>query len=422
MRAVQQIQLRHLFKVVSGATPETGNQEFWDGEIVWITPEDVSQVEGSGVIFNSRRKITEIGYKNCGTTIAPSNSIVLTKRAPIGQLAILGVEACSNQGCFLLIPKLDVYSKFYYYFLFSQKERLQILGRGSTFMELSTDEIKSLYIPNLNSLQQRRIAAYLDRETARIDALIAAKERLLTLLEEKRQALITRAVTRGLDPNVKLKDSGIGEVPEGWVITRLKYVMSKIGSGVTPKGGAEVYLNEGIPFLRSQNIHFDGIKTEDMVFISDEIHHDMSGSAVKKGDVLLNITGASIGRCYFFEGQFREANVNQHVCILRPNTKKVLTKYLYYFLASELGQSQVEQYQTGGGREGLNFESLKSFIIPLPSLKEQAWLIDRLDDVINKIKLLHEDAERSIALLKERRSVLISACVTGQLEIKNHEI
>ena len=142
--------------------------------------------------------------------------------------------------------------RFLKYHFLSQNLLNDISGAsyGSKMPRADWDFIgnQKIFFPKID--QQRRLATYLDEETARIDALIAAKEHLLTLLVEKRLALITRAVKRGLDPNVTMKDSGIGEVPEGWVILRVKYVTNKIGSGVTPKGGAEVYLNEGIPFLR----------------------------------------------------------------------------------------------------------------------------------------------------------------------------
>jgi len=222
-------QLRHIFTVTSGATPDSGNADYWDGEILWATPEDVSSLEDYW-LRDTRRKITRAGYESCGTTVAPPKSILLTKRAPIGQLAILAHEACSNQGCFLLTPRRETDTRFFYYWLLTQTSRLQILGRGSTFMELSTDELKSLVLPHPPLLQQHAIAKYLDRETSRIDALIAVKERLLELLAEKRLALIFRAVTHGLDTNVPLRDSGIpwlGKIPEHWKVERARWLFQE---------------------------------------------------------------------------------------------------------------------------------------------------------------------------------------------------
>lgn len=279
-----------------------------------------------------------------------------------------------------------------------------------------------LYFPSFSN--QQEIANYLDRETAHIDKLIKAKEDMLSLLSEKRQALITQVISRGLSPSIPLKTSGadwLGNVPKHWVLTKLKYVTKKIGSGITPKGGADVYQKKGIPLLRSQNIHFSGLDFSDVAFITEEVHLSMLNSRVELGDVLLNITGASLGRCYYYEGQYKEANVNQHVCIIRPN-ESILTKYLFNFMFSRLGQIQIEMSQTGGGREGLNFESLKAFVLPLPPAKEQEEIVKFVDKETEIFNKLHHSTRHSILLLKERRSALITAAVTGQLsEIKTNE-
>lgn len=315
--------------------------------------------------------------------------------------------------------------KFYSPFLFrclqSKTIRLQLelASTGVTRFGLPKGEIGRMIVPIPSISFQREISNYIDIETAQIDKLIEAKTNLLISLSEKRQALITQTVTKGLNPKVKLKDSSIdwlGQIPENWKVKKIKYVANKIGSGVTPKGGAEVYQKEGVPLFRSQNIHFDGLKLDDIVYIDQEIHESMSNSKVQAGDVLLNITGASLGRCYYYEGQFEQANVNQHVCIIRPN-KEILTKYLYYFLFSDLGQSQISISQVGGGREGLTFESIKAFFIPLPEIEEQHRLIKLLEESIDRINQLEKNTEMSIKLLEERKSALITEAVTGQLNI-----
>lgn len=129
-----------------------------------------------------------------------------------------------------------------------------------------------LLLPTIK--EQTTIAAFLDRKTAEIDSIIAKKERLIELYEEEKAAVINHAVTKGLDPAAKMKDSGIewlGKIPEHWKVKKLKHLVCKIGSGVTPKGGASVYQQSGIPLLRSQNIHFDGLRLDDVAYISDEI-------------------------------------------------------------------------------------------------------------------------------------------------------
>ena len=117
------------------------------------------------------------------------------------------------------------------------------------------------------------------------------------------------------------------------------------------------------------------MKLDDIVFISHDIDNEMKNSRIKNGDVLLNITGASIGRCYYVDNHFSKGNVNQHVCIIRPNFKKILTKFLYFFLYSSFGQTQINFHQNGGNREGLNSEQIKNFFFIVPTIDEQKQII-----------------------------------------------
>lgn len=206
----------------------------------------------------------------------------------------------------------------------------------------------------------------------------------------------------------------LNEVPEHWELRRMKFNVSKVGSGITPKGGAESYEAEGIPLLRSQNVHFNGLRLDDVVFIDEETHAQMGNSQVLPGDVLLNITGASIGRCFYVDESLGHANVNQHVCIIRPEPG-LLTRFLFYVLSSELGQQQIKIEQGGSGREGLNFVSLKNFSIPfLPKENQQKianfldWKTGQIDALIAKKKLLIEK-------LQEQRSAVITQSVTKGL-------
>jgi type I restriction enzyme S subunit len=216
-----------------------------------------------------------------------------------------------------------------------------------------------------------------------------------------------------------MKDSGIewlGEIPEHWRVKKIKCIVSKVGSGVTPSGGATVYQTSGIPLLRSQNIHFDGIKLDDVAYISEEIHEGMNNSKVCAGDVLLNITGASIGRTYYVEDYLGEANVNQHVCILRPNTH-ILSQYLYLVLRSNFGQEQMRREQTGSGREGLNFEMIKNFYLFLLDKSEQNLIIQYIDSKFTCINAKIEKSKKLINLLTEYRTTLISEVVTGKIKV-----
>lgn len=219
-------------------------------------------------------------------------------------------------------------------------------------------------------------------------------------------------------PYPAYKDSGVewlGRVPEHWQVKQLKYLASRIGSGKTPSGGAEVYQNAGVLFLRSQNVYEDGLRLDDAAFISDEVDEEMKGSRVIPGDVLLNITGASIGRSCQVPELFERANVNQHVCIIRGESP-VASKWMSLCLPSKAVQAQIDFSQNGAGREGLNFEQIGSMLIALPHAEEVDAIASRLDRETARIDALIRKKTRFIELLREKRQAIITHAVTKGLD------
>lgn len=310
-------------------------------------------------------------------------------------------------------------AKFLHYYLHTLDITKVLYKFGSGLRQnLSFLDFKRLPIIDIPLSEQQKIAQFLDDKTAKIDQAMDLAEKQIALLKEHKQILIQNAVTRGLNPDVPLKDSGvewIGQVPEHWSVKKIKHVTSKIGSGITPLGGGSNYIDGGIPLLRSQNIHFDRIDLNDVARISEFTHNSMKNSKVRKGDVLLNITGGSLGRCFYVDSN-EEMNVNQHVCIIRPN-KKINTIFLNMLLASEIGQKQIWFFQQGGGREGLNFQAIKNFYLPLPDLEEQQKIAIYLDKQAAKIDQAIALKTAHIEKLKEYKSVLINDAVTGKVRV-----
>ena len=218
-----------------------------------------------------------------------------------------------------------------------------------------------------------------------------------------------------------MKDSGVewlGEVPAHWNISRLGFHTTKIGSGKTPKGGAEIYQDSGVLFLRSQNVYDDGLRIakSESVYINESIHHEMAGSSVQDGDVLLNITGGSIGRSCLVPSNFPDANVNQHVCILRFPTS--IHEFFSFVMKSNSIKEQINAFQTGGNREGLNFEQISKLKFTLPPLDEINFIIDHIKSITFTFNTLEEQAQQAINLIRERRTALISAAVTGKIDVR----
>jgi type I restriction enzyme S subunit len=296
------------------------------------------------------------------------------------------------------------------------------LGAGVR-QTMKFDDLKRLLVLVPPLPEQQTIAAYLDRQTAKIDALIAKKQRLLELLAEQRAALISQAVTKGLNPDVKMKDSGVawlGQVPSHWEVKRLKHVVSKIGSGKTPRGGNEVYSKEGVIFIRSQNVHFDGLHLDDVVYVSDEIDQEMQSTRVQPNDVLLNITGASLGRATVAPESLPPANVNQHVSIIRPNTEKIHPQFLNGIVGSQVVQAQIFSTENGAAREGLPYSKIANLVFAMPlALEEQKEIAEYLDYQTKRLTDLATKVETAIERLREYRAALISSVVTGKVQVKD---
>ena len=182
------------------------------------------------------------------------------------------------------------------------------------------------------------------------------------------------------------------ELPEGWVWSRLGEISSKIGSGSTPSGGKEVYVKDGIKFFRSQNIYSDGIRLDDIVYIDRSTHDLMSGTKVEKSDILLNITGGSIGRAALVPANFDEGNVSQHVCIIRP--LMLNNSFLHLFINSPYFRKLIFESTTGAGREGLPKYNLEKFPVPLPPLSEQAAIVARVEALLERVSALEAESAR----------------------------
>jgi len=199
-----------------------------------------------------------------------------------------------------------------------------------------------------------------------------------------------------------------------WPMDRIKDHVEKIGSGVTPSGGAASYLDAGIPLLQSQNVHFDDLRLDDVAYIAEETHGEMSGTKLHPHDVLLNITGASIGRCSFVPDGFGEGNVNQHVCIIRL-TAKLDYKFLTYCLSAPWGQDQILSSFTGASRQGLGQRDLGEIQVPLPMLIEQQRIAAYLDASCAAIDAAVTAKRRQLETLDALRKSTIQCAVTEGL-------
>jgi type I restriction enzyme S subunit len=413
-----------LFKIVNGSTPESKYDKYWNGNIVWITPDDMGDLLLRD-IYDSSRKITEEGYHSCGTTLTKPGSIILSTRAPIGHTGLTTVFTCTNQGCKTLEPKYLLNSIYYFYLVVSTKEELISLGNGSTYLELSKNKLSNVALTLPPLREQILIAEFLDRETTRIDGIIAKQTQMIELLKEKRSALITQAVTKGLDPKVKMKPSGvewIGDIPKDWEVTNLKRVLEqKITDG--PHETPEL-IPEGIPFISAESIKNNKIDFDlRRGNISIQLHNEYCKKAKPKlHDIFFIKSGATTGNVAYVETT-EEFSIWSPLALIRCGENILFYKYLFYLMLSEEFRTQVELAWSYGTQQNIGMGVIGRLLIIRPTFTEQQAIATFLDKETEKIDTLINKIEKQIELLNEYKQSLITQAVTGRLmfEVKLHE-
>ena len=263
-----------------------------------------------------------------------------------------------------------------------------LVGGGRA--KLNADVMMKLNILLPTFDEQEKIGSFFSL----LDDTIALHQRKLDLLKEQKKGFLQKMFPKNGAKVPELRFAGFAD---DWEQRKLGEVTEKIGSGKTPKGGNSNYQSHGVALIRSQNIFDDRVNNNDIAYISDKVDNDMKNSRVFKNDVLLNITGASIGRSAVYQSS-DTANVNQHVCIIRPKDN-IVSNFIQLNISSTKGQKEIELNQAGGGREGLNFQQIAKMIFSYPSYDEQQ-VIGLFFEKINDTITLHQ---RKLDLLKEQK-------------------
>jgi len=335
-----------------------------------------------------------------------------------GMVAQLTFASTCNQSMAAIVPGSEINSRFLYWWLESNYQNIRNMAGGDLRDGLNLELLGDIKCPLPLAKEQISIATFLDRETAKIDALVAEQEKLITLLQEKRQAVISHAVTKGLDLNVPMKDSGVewlGEVPAHWEIRRVRALSSFLTSG--PRGWSERVSEVGSKFIQSGDltddlsIAFDNAKR---VAVNDDA--EAARTKLADGDVVVCITGAKTGNVAVCGTVAEDAYVNQHLCLIRPRPD-ILSDLLAIYLKSDAGQRYfaVAQY---GLKQGMSLENIKEAPVPVPPIDEQRQIVDVAQDASRSIGALVNEARTAITLLQERRTALISAAVIGQIDVR----
>lgn len=292
-------------------------------------------------------------------------------------------------------------------------------GKGIVADLWSTNfsDLKNIKIPVPNPVEQRQIAAYLNRETAKIDRLIAKQQKLIKLLQEKRQAVISQAVTKGLDPNVKMKDSGVewlGEIPVHWSKTKIKWNCWTTSGGTPDSKNIEAFYDGQIPWLRTLDLNDSVMETAE-VYITEEALKATACKMLPKDTLLVAMYGGSgtIGK----NARLGFASTcNQAICAILPSGK-ISPNFLHFYLKYYRPFWMVDAVGTRKD-PNINQDQVRNLEFPLPSLGEQEEIGEFIEREINKIDKLKTKAQGSIELLKEHRQALITAAVTGKIDVR----
>lgn len=401
----------------TGWTPPTDDTSAYDGNNPWANISDL----GPKVLCDTAKHVSDGAVHASGMKPSPPGSLLFSFKLSIGQVSFVGKSMYTNEAIATFLPSRELSLRYAYYalpFYLVRNAEENIYGAKLLNQEL----IRSAPLIVPPKPEQEAIATLLDNEIANIDALISEQQRLIALLKEKRHSIITHAVTRGLNSTAPTRSSGVerlGDVPAHWHVAQLGTLCSKIGSGKTPLGGATTYVDEGVLFIRSQNVYDDGLRLDDVVFITPAVDEEMGGSRTMPGDILLNITGASLGRSCIVPPSCPPANVNQHVCVIRVRDPD-LREFVSLALKSSNVKADIDAAQNGAAREGLNYQQIARLVIAVPPVEERIAIAEFISAETDKISALAQAAERSVVVLVEHRSTLISAAVTGEIDVRNY--
>ncbi|WP_336756463.1 restriction endonuclease subunit S [Aeromonas hydrophila] len=409
--------LAHAYEVIgSGTTPPT-NEEGWFGDgIPWVTTGELREI----IIEQTSKCITyEALNVFSALRVHPAGSVVIAMYgATIGRLGILGVNATTNQACCVLTCSIHLDNKYVFYWLQAFRDDIVRLSSGGGQPNINQEKVASLKISAPDERHQRTISAFLDYETARIDRLIAQQQRLIELLKEKRQAVISHAVTKGLNPDAPMKDSGIewlGQVPEHWVVTALK----RYWGVVDCKHITAEFIDDGIPLASIREVQSWEVDLSNAKQTSEEYYNALidGGRIPENGDIIYS-RNATVGEAARVTAEHPRFAMGQDVCLLKRIRKCIDTDFFMYQLKSRIISYQLDTLMVGSTFKRINVDDIRNFVVVIPPEDEAVAIRSYLNDFDRKYKNIEQSASRQVSLLQERRTALISAAVTGKIDLR----
>ena len=406
----------------SGGTPSSRNNKYYDnGNVNWINTGDLND----GYLKNTKNKITEDALKDLTTLkIYPENSLVIAMYgATIGKLAVTKIQATTNQACCVMSKPVNTSIKFMYYWFLTSREDIINSSSGGGQPNISQSLIKNLNVFLPDILEQDRIVSFLDNKTSEIASLISNKELLIKLLEEKRQAIITETVTKGLNPNVKMKDSGIewiGEIPEHWELGKVKYttyVKGRIGwQGLR----SDEFMDIGPHLVTGTDFYQGRVSWDKCHRISEERYEEAPEIHLKENDLLITKDG-TIGKIALVKSKPEKVTLNSGIFVTRPYNDIYDPEYFYWVLYSNVFLDFIDLMSSGSTVRHLYQNIFERFSYPLPNKSEQLQIVKELNGIITEIDNLILIIEKQINKIKKYRESLIYEAVTGKIDLRSYK-
>ena len=410
--------IKYHFDVIAGATPDSKNPEYWDGDITWVTPADYRTEDK--YVKCGKRSLSLAGYQACSASLTPKGSIIFSKRAPIGTVALSTTELCTNQGCLACVPKASVNSTYYYYVMSIATEEFELKGAGTTFKEISANNFLNTKLPCLGCEEQQVIANYLDDRCSKIDAIIAEAKASIEEYKELKQAVIYEAVTKGLEKNTELKivnNHGIDKAPKSWNKIKLGWFCSFHNgdrSNKYPSGND--FQDYGVPFIGADSLNEIYVNIDKCRYITSKKYEDMGGLKIRKDDILYTLRGSTIGKCAITN--FDHGTVASSLTGIRvEKTDKLYPMFLLYWLQSQCEYNQRTILINGATAPNLSAENVGQYNLFIPSLDEQMSIAQFLSNVLGKYNSLLYEKQYLIEDLESYKKSLIYEVVTGKRKV-----
>lgn len=417
------IALKHItYSVKTGSTPSTKERKYYEeGEIDWYTPEDISSL----ILSDSKKKTTKLAIQDGELKLFKANSLLLVGiGATIGKVGLLTKDATSNQQINSVFFNKKLTPKYGLYFFYSIAKIMNEFSSTSTMGIFNQSKTKAIYVPVPPLQEQNAITHYLDYKTGQIDRFIANRQKQIELLKEQKAGIINKAVTKGINPNAKMKDSGIEwieKIPENWSVWKLKFLTKKISKGTTPSTEGRDILELGaIRYLKAENITPDGISFLPEFFIDEETNQILKRSQLQKNDILFVIAGATIGKASIITEEFIPANTNQAVCFIRLK-KIVLPELILHQLQACYIKNKMSVESVVAAQPNISMENIGNFQIFLPPIQEQNILLKYIKEEAANFDTLISKYQKQIDLMTEYRASLISQAVTGKIDVREWE-